>query len=213
MSTARNSEGLTLPDKDARIRDHLRRAGIDDASAQAAIDIDVALQKWRRRVMKRELGERALADLGLSIDLAQLDVLLAVRAPEGEFEDARGEETMVSTVAARLRIDPSRASRIASDLIRMGLVRRAVSQKDARRTVLELTTSGAEIVSAVRSYKFLVLGSFLKDWDPEEIALFLPLLDRFSAWSDRAGQHSAPVAERIADLRAALAELPEPPEA
>ncbi len=202
-----------MPDKDARIRDHLRRAGIDDASAQAAIDIDVALQKWRRRVMKRELGERALADLGLSIDLAQLDVLLAVRAPEGEFEDARGEETMVSTVAARLRIDPSRASRIASDLIRMGLVRRAVSQKDARRTVLELTTSGAEIVSAVRSYKFLVLGSFLKDWDPEEIALFLPLLDRFSAWSDRAGQHSAPVAERIADLRAALAELPEPPEA
>lgn len=202
-----------MPDKDARIRDHLRRAGIDDASAQAAIDIDVALQKWRRRVMKRELGERALVDLGLSIDLAQLDVLLAVRAPEGEFEDVRGEETMVSTVAARLRIDPSRASRIASDLIRMGLVRRAVSQKDARRTVLELTTSGAEIVSAVRSYKFLVLGSFLKDWDPEEIALFLPLLDRFSAWSDRAGQHSAPVAERIADLRAALAELPDPPEA
>lgn len=79
--------------------------------------------------------------------------------------------------------------------------------------MLELTTSGAEIVSAVRSYKFLVLGSFLKDWDPEEIALFLPLLDRFSAWSDRAGQHSAPVAERIADLRAALAELPDPPEA
>lgn len=202
-----------MPDRDARIREHLRHAGIDDASAQAAIEIDVALQKWRRRVMKRELGERALADLGLSIDLAQLDVLLAVRAPEGEFENVCGEETMVSTVAARLRIDPSRASRIASELIRMGLVRRAVSQKDARRTVLELTTSGAEIVSAVRSYKFLVLGSFLKDWDPEEIALFLPLLDRFSAWSDRAGQHSAPVAERIADLRAALAELPEPPEA
>ncbi|SDG39338.1 MarR family winged helix-turn-helix transcriptional regulator [Alloyangia pacifica] len=201
-----------MPDKDARIRDHLRRAGIDDASAQAAIEIDVALQKWRRRVMKRELGQRALADLGLSIDLAQLDVLLAVRAPEGEFDDAGpcGEdaETMVSTVAARLRIDPSRASRIASELIRMGLIRRAVSQQDARRTVLELTPAGGEIVSAVRAYKFLVLGSFLKDWSAEEIALFLPLLDRFSAWSDRAGQHSPEVAERISDLRAALASLP-----
>lgn len=201
-----------MPDKDARIRDHLRRAGIDDASAQAAIEIDVALQKWRRRVMKRELGQRALADLGLSIDLAQLDVLLAVRAPEGEFDETGpcGEdaETMVSTVAARLRIDPSRASRIASELIRMGLIRRAVSQQDARRTVLELTPTGGEIVSAVRAYKFLVLGSFLRDWSTEEIALFLPLLDRFSAWSDRAGQHSSEVAERISDLRSALASLP-----
>ncbi|WP_353471954.1 MarR family winged helix-turn-helix transcriptional regulator [Salipiger sp. H15] len=201
-----------MPDKDARIRDHLRRAGIDDASAQAAIEIDVALQKWRRRVMKRELGQRALADLGLPIDLAQLDVLLAVRAPEGEFDDAQpcGEETetMVSTVAARLRIDPSRASRLAAEVIRMGLVRRAVSQQDARRTVLELTPAGSEIVSAVRSYKFLVLGSFLKDWTAGEIALFLPLLDRFSAWSDRAGQHSAEVAEQIGELRAALASRP-----
>ncbi len=201
-----------MPDKDARIRDHLRRAGIDDASAQAAIEIDVALQKWRRRVMKRELGQRALADLGLSIDLAQLDVLLAVRAPEGEFDETGpcGEdaETMVSTVAARLRIDPSRASRIASELIRMGLIRRAVSQQDARRTVLELTPTGGEVVSAVRAYKFLVLGSFLRDWSTEEIALFLPLLDRFSAWSDRAGQHSSEVAERISDLRSALASLP-----
>ncbi|WP_226621721.1 MarR family winged helix-turn-helix transcriptional regulator [Alloyangia pacifica] len=201
-----------MPDKDARIRDHLRQAGIDDASAQAAIEIDAALQKWRRRVMKRELGQRALADLGLSIDLAHLDVLLAVRAPEGEFDEAGAcgadAETMVSTVAARLRIDPSRASRIASELIRMGLIRRAVSQQDARRTVLELTPSGSEIVSAVRAYKFLVLGSFLKDWNAEEIALFLPLLDRFSAWSDRAGQHSPAVAERIAQLRGALADLP-----
>ncbi|WP_235865467.1 MarR family winged helix-turn-helix transcriptional regulator [Alloyangia mangrovi] len=201
-----------MPDKDARIRDHLRRAGIDEASAQAAIEIDVALQKWRRRVMKRELGQRALADLGLSIDLAQLDVLLAVRAPEGEFDDAAAcaedAETMVSTVAARLRIDPSRASRIASDLIRMGLIRRAVSQQDARRSVLELTPPGAEIVSAVRAYKFLVLGSFLRDWSAEEIALFLPLLDRFSAWSDRAVQHSPEVAERVAELRKALAVLP-----
>ena len=201
-----------MPDKDARIREHLRQAGIDDTSAQAAIEIDVALQKWRRRVMKRELGERALVDLGLSIDLAQLDVLLAVRAPEGEFDDASAcaedAETMVSTVAARLRIDPSRASRIASELIRMGLIRRAVSQQDARRSVLELTPQGAEIVSAVRAYKFLVLGSFLRDWSAEEIALFLPLLDRFSAWSDRAGQHSPEVAERVAELRKALAALP-----
>ena len=109
-----------------------------------------------------------------TLDLAQLDVLMAVRAPEAEFGTPCDQtETMVSTVASRLGIDPSRASRVTSDLIRQGLVRRAVSQQDARRSVLELTEEGARLVSAVRTYKFLVLGSFLKDWTPEEVATFL----------------------------------------
>ena len=97
-------------------------------------------------------GILAWADLGLTLDLAQLDVLMAVRAPEAEFGTPCDQtETMVSTVASRLGIDPSRASRVTSDLIRQGLVRRAVSQQDARRSVLELTEEGARLVSAVRT--------------------------------------------------------------
>ena len=79
----------------------LREAGIDTATAEAVIDIDGLMQKWRRRAMKRELGHRALVTLKIGIDLAQYDVLAAIEAPEPEFGERQGE-TMVATVAERL---------------------------------------------------------------------------------------------------------------
>lgn len=191
--------------RDDNLVRQLGRAGIDPATAETALDIDAILQGWRRRFLRRELGLRALADLDLPLDLAELDVLMAVRAPSREFDRSEGEETMVSSVATRLAIDPSRASRLTSALIVRGYLRRAVSQQDARRAVLELTPAGACAVEAVRSYRLLVLGSFLKDWSPEERATFLPMLDRFSNWSERASCPTGPVAEEIAALRAALA--------
>lgn len=195
-----------MADRDEKMKKRLARAGIDADYSQAALDVDAVLQFWRRKVVKRELGHRALTDLSLPIDLAQLDALMAVAAPANEF-GADQCETMVSTVATRLNIDPSRASRITSDLIRKGFLRRAVSQQDARRTVLELTQDGTRIVEAVRAYKFLVLGSYLRDWSLDEINTFLPLLERFSAWSERAATPSGPVSDEVAELRTALADL------
>ncbi|MBV7394274.1 winged helix DNA-binding protein [Mameliella alba] len=192
--------------RDDKLKERLARAGVGHDVAEAALDIDAILQSWRRRFTKRELGLRALGDLGLDIEMAELDVLIAVRAPVNEFGEGSGEETMVSTVASRLAIDPSRASRLTSQLIKRGLLRRAVSQQDARRAVLELTEAGERAVEAVRSYKFLVLGSYLKDWTMEEIQTFLPLLERFSAWSEKAACPTGPVEDEVAKLRAALAE-------
>lgn len=192
-----------MPERDNKLIRDLSRAGIPEDVTAQAVAIDGVLQQWRRRVVKRELGRRALSELGLSLDLAQLDVLMAVHAPRAEFGDEAEGETMVTTIACRLDIDRSRASRIVSDLIAMGLVRRDVSQQDARRAIVELTEQGAAIVAAVRSYKFLVLGSFLKGWSREEIETFLPLLERFSAWSDTVVP-SDQVGGEIAALRDAL---------
>ncbi|MEN9061848.1 MULTISPECIES: MarR family winged helix-turn-helix transcriptional regulator [Ponticoccus] len=196
-----------MAERDKRLKEELAQAGISEDSSQAALDIDAVLQVWRRKVFKRELGHRALAELGLPVDLPQLDVLMAVRAPENEFRDEETGETMVSTVAQRLNIDPSRASRMTSDLIARGLLRRAVSQADARRTVLELTDRGERVVEAVRTYKFLTMGSYLQGWTAEEIRTFLPLLERFSAWSETAAHPSEEVADEIAKLRESIADL------
>ena len=215
MSTARKwksrrttAQGmLKMAERDELMKDKLAPAGVDAEHAQAALDIDAILQVWRRKVFKRELGYRALSELGLTLELPQLDVLMAVWAPANEFGEDEGAETMVSTVAQRLHIDPSRASRVTSDLIGRGFLRRAVSQADARRTVLELTDEGLRIVEAVRTYKFLVLGSYLQDWTAEEIATFIPLLARFSHWSEVAACPGGLVTEEIAKLRTALADL------
>lgn len=161
----------------------LQRAGVTAETTAAVMDIDGMLQHWRRRAMKRELGNRALIDLKIDIDLAQLDVLSAIAGPAPEFGDSQGE-TMVGTVADRLAIDPSRASRLVSEMVDRGFARRAVSQADARRTIIELTAQGEAVVDAVRAYKYLILGDFLGTWSSEDIAAFVPLLKRFSRWTD-----------------------------
>lgn len=55
---------------------------------------------------------------------------------------------------------------------------------DSRRTVLALTEGGTAIVEAVRMFKFLILGDFLSGWSAEELETFLPLLAKFSTWTD-----------------------------
>lgn len=165
------------------------------------------MQQLRRRFRKRELGIAALGILGLEdeIDLALLDVLIAIWAPSNEFGDDAGTETMVSTIATRLHIDPSRASRLVSELIGKGLARRAVSQKDARRTIVQLTDRGQAIVDAVRRFKFLVMGKFFSGWTTEELETFVPLFERFVAWTDDAPNiEPERLADEIAEISARL---------
>jgi len=201
-----------MASRDDQMRDFLFRAGVEPRAVDSALDIDAVMQQWRRRWHKRELGASALRHLQLAdrLDLAQLDVLMAIWAPSREFRCKEGQETMVSTVAERLGIDPSRASRLVSDLIAKGLARRAVSQQDARRTIVELTEDGKMIVRAVRRYKFLLMGDFLSGWSQEERDTFLPLLDRFSKWTEEApGMGSEHFAEEIAALVASLPSAPD----
>lgn len=179
----------------------LRKAGIDTATVEAVVSLDALLQTWRRRAMRRELGHRALLDLQIGIDLAQLDVLFAIEAPVDEFGEMAAGETMVASVAERLAIDPSRASRVVSEMVEAGYAQRAVSQADARRTIIELTPAGDAVVKAVRAYKFLIMGDFLGSWSHDELQAFVPMLRRFGRWPE----HTGPGAEKFADDIAALA--------
>jgi DNA-binding MarR family transcriptional regulator len=182
----------------------LSQAGIDPRTAEAVMDIDAVMQKWRRRAMRRELGHRALVDLKVGIDLAQFDVLAAIDGPEPEFGEVQGE-TMVATVAERLNIDPSRASRLVSEMVELGFARRAVSQADARRTIIELTERGGAVVKAVRAYKFLIMGDFLGGWDKKELAAFVPMIKRFGSWMDGIDPATEKYASYIEDLAQGLA--------
>ncbi|WP_207633203.1 MarR family winged helix-turn-helix transcriptional regulator [Devosia aurantiaca] len=185
----------------------LRQAGIDAQTAEAVMDIDGLMQKWRRRALRRELGHRALVDLKIGIDLAQFDVLVAIEGPEPEFGEVQGE-TMVATVAERLNIDPSRASRLVSEMVEQGFARRAVSQADARRTIIELSDRGWAVVRSVRAYKFLIMGDFLGQWDKAELAAFVPMLKRFGSWMDGIDPATEKYAAEIEQLAAGLATAP-----
>lgn len=184
----------------------LREAGADARVIDAVMQVDAMLQNWRRRAMKRELSHVALRDLGLSLDLAQLDVLAAVEAPAHEFGDATAGETMVSTVAARIGIDPSRASRLIAELVDAGFAERIASQADSRRTLIRLTDKGRAVTEAVRAYRFLLMADFLGEWDSAELAQFLPLLERFGQWSADVETRRGKVLPQIEILREQVAE-------
>ncbi len=140
--------------------------------------------------------------LELDIDLAHVDVLFAV-ASSSETNDEN--ETMVSTVAERLMIDPSRASRLVAEMVNEGYARRAVSQRDARRTILELTPAGQAIVDAVHKFKWLLLGEFFSGWSKDDIAVFVPLLERYSNWMRSSEKVEEKFPDEIAQFSQAIA--------
>lgn len=197
--------GKTVGERDLELLEKLDQLGVEGDIAHRALALDAVLQRWRRRaVIKRELGVRAIQELNLAMELAELDALVAVWRPANEFGDEPDGETTVGSVASRLAIDPSRASRLTSELIRKGLVERGVSQQDARRAILKVSAQGEQIIQAVRTFKFLTLGHFLKSWTEEEIDTFLPLLERFSNWSEAPDDPKGRVATEIAALRESL---------
>jgi DNA-binding MarR family transcriptional regulator len=189
-----------MPTRQDALRDLLARNGKDTNLADALIRIDNVVQNWRRQIHKRELGRRATRALGLDMDMAQIDVLFAIANPSLPSDPNADDETMVSTVAERLHIDPSRASRLVADMVNSGYARRAVSQRDARRTILELTPAGEAVLDAVRGYKWLLLGEFFSGWTAEDVAAFVPLLERYSSWMNSSEVAEEKFADEIAEL-------------
>lgn len=170
---------------DEELKAQLIADGLSERVADAALELEATMQRWRRRAIQRKPERQAIEVLNLDLDVPQLDVLTAIRAPLVEFGPDAGQETMVATVAQRLAIDPSRASRMISDLIEAGYVSRDVSQSDARRTIVVLSERGEEVVSQVRALKIRLVAEFLSDWDAKDIEAFAPLLARFSEWSGK----------------------------
>jgi DNA-binding MarR family transcriptional regulator len=156
---------------------HLLELGLSPAAAQATIEIDGVMAYIRRSMAKREMGRLALRDLGLPLDVADLDILAAL-----EGCSTHSGEATVGFIAERLNVDPSRASRIVADAVDKGIVRRAASQSDSRRIVLELTDTGRAHAQAIRRYKWKIFADALGEWPEEDLVTFAKLFQRFSGW-------------------------------
>jgi DNA-binding MarR family transcriptional regulator len=162
-----------------------REAGFSPEAAEAIVRIDSTMTKIRRSMTRRELVIEILKELDPELDLAALDVMGAVMHwhPDNEADATR--EVTVGTVAERLGIDPSRASRIVADVVERGYIRRAASQADSRRIVLEPTDKGVAFGNEWRRRKSEVLIASLREWTEDELTTFARLVDRFSTWGKR----------------------------
>ncbi|MCM2400502.1 MarR family winged helix-turn-helix transcriptional regulator [Rhizobium sp. S153] len=153
-------------------------------SQEPAIDetitfIGRSMGRMRLMIGRRFIGKLAISRVGASMELSHLDVIAMVR----RLGD--GQEVTIGAIAEQLRVDPSRSSRIVADLVRQGLLRREVSQEDARRTIVVITPLGQALLEKVDEVKRETIREIVADWPQEDIERFAELYDRFINGFDR----------------------------
>lgn len=118
---------------------------------------------WLSRSIPRSI-EQVTHDDGTTA--RELQRILVVDALDLDLRS--GPTPIVGSVAARLRIDPSTASRLVSDAVESGHVRRVASQTDGRRVGLTLTRKGRDLLAASRRHQQQVFEQLTADWSLRE---------------------------------------------
>jgi DNA-binding MarR family transcriptional regulator len=85
----------------------------------------------------------------------------------------------VATIATALGVDQPRASRLVARAVDEGFVRRDADQDDGRKTVLNLTRSGATHAAQVHRFRQARFAAAMDGWSPQQVATFARLLTRF----------------------------------
>jgi DNA-binding MarR family transcriptional regulator len=156
----------------------LRDAGFDDDAAMALMSLDADMFHHVRRVMKGDIPQSVLQELGTDLEATQFHALAAlVRIRQGHGRPA--QEPTVGLLAEEMNVDPSRASRIASDLVDRGYLARAVSQADGRRSVLELTEKAGQMFQAFHRAKWQRTMRLFKGWSSKDIVTFARLFGKY----------------------------------
>ncbi len=132
-----------------------------------------ALTRMRLMMGRRVIGRLALSKVAPELEISHLDVLSVAR------QAAIDGEATVGKIAEMMRVDPSRSSRMIAELVQRGVLRRDVSQTDARRAVVELTPRGVSLFDELHAVKTRIITDITADWEPEELAAFGVLFERF----------------------------------
>jgi DNA-binding MarR family transcriptional regulator len=157
----------------------LRDNGFTEDAAIALMSLDADLFHHTRRVMKGDIPQSLLDALGTDLESTHFHALSALNRIRCGFGRAAPEEATVGLLAEELAVDPSRASRIASDLVDRGYLVRAVSQADGRRSVLEKTDKASALFEAFHKAKWQRTMQMFQGWKPQEIVSFARLFAKY----------------------------------
>ena len=85
----------------------------------------------------------------------------------------------VSEIADLIGVDQPRASRLVNESAERGLVTRRADERDARRSVVELTEQGRSILSRTNESRRTAVADAVAGFTEEETVAFAALLTRF----------------------------------
>ncbi|MET7420128.1 MarR family winged helix-turn-helix transcriptional regulator [Dactylosporangium sp. NPDC005555] len=105
-------------------------------------------------------------------DVAHVLVLEAVAAA--------GRPAQIGAVAVELGLDRSNASRMVAASVTAGLVTKTVSAQDARRTSLDLTPAGEDLLAAARAWQAQTFARMVADWPAADARRFAAYLVRLA---------------------------------
>ncbi|WP_232050010.1 MarR family winged helix-turn-helix transcriptional regulator [Actinoplanes sp. OR16] len=102
-----------------------------------------------------------------------------------EEAEADDREVTVGNLADQLGVDPSVASRMASDCITHGYLLRAASQQDGRRTIVRLTDDGRALMDRFRRQYRQAFEFVTRDWPEGERLELARLLVKYADSASR----------------------------
>ncbi len=143
-------------------------AEIIDAAGRALFDLGRVFNRLPRR-------DLATSDTGPDADLGMIVLAQTI----GGIPSAEGPIT-VGTVAARLALDPSTASRLVARGVERGLLHRRASTSDGRAVALSLTDAGERLAAAAGRYQRSIFDAATVDWSPSDRATFARLFVEFA---------------------------------
>ncbi len=161
------------------LSDRLAALGMSASGRQALLDLDAALFVWHRLAARGEVPRKLLAEIGIDLELSQFHSLTAILRIQNGVGRDHPEPATIGLLAEELTLDPSRASRIASDLIAAGYLRREAAQDDGRKSVLVLTGKAQRIFMAFRDLRFEKVLEIFEGWTDEEVTQFSGLFIRY----------------------------------
>ena len=162
-----------------QVRAQLAHAGRSAPATEDMIALDADFFRWHRTIIKGELPAQLMAELAVEMDRGQFQSLTAILRIQSGIGRESPQPATIGLLADELKIDPSGASRIASDLIGAGYVRREAAQDDGRKSILTLTDKAARIFEDFRSLKWAKLIELFAEWSDQDIADFARLFGRY----------------------------------
>jgi len=135
------------------------------------LHISHVMTRMRLMIGRRIIGRMAISKLAPGLELSHIDVL--------DIVNRASQPATVGAIADAMRLDPSRGSRVVAEMVGRGLLKREVSQEDARRSVVVITPLGDSILEEMRSAKMGIIRDVVSDWPEQDVADFARLFDRF----------------------------------
>lgn len=153
-------------------------------SPEAAVE--EAMVAIRRRQSRRALARRAGRDQGRAVSVTVTELLDLI-----ESQAASGQTTTVTGLARLLDVDQPRASKIAGEATKAGLIYRASDQHDGRLSHLLLTSEGEVYLEQVHQHRRDEFAQAMNGWSAAERDTFAGLLTKFITALDQPEEASA----------------------